>query len=119
MCSVFFFLMLPRSPSSTLFPYTTLFRSDLPTCEKPSFMQNMMQQISGNADVTTSKDGILITKHGEGTDLIDRAIANNGTLPENVQAVIHRTPPAKSVAPAPQNTEPAEATGEKKKIGIS
>src|SRR5699024_12734304 len=24
----FFFLMLPRPPSSTLFPYTTLFRSD-------------------------------------------------------------------------------------------
>ena len=94
-------------------------KKDLPTCEKPSFMQNMMQQISGNADVTTSKDGILITKHGEGTDLIDKAIANNGTLPENVQPVIQRTPPAKSVAPAPQNTEPAEATGEKKKIGIS
>src|SRR5437899_5781364 len=26
-CSVFFFLMLPRPPRSTLFPYTTLFRS--------------------------------------------------------------------------------------------
>src|SRR5206468_10708303 len=26
----FFFLMLPRPPSSTLFPYTTLFRSFLP-----------------------------------------------------------------------------------------
>src|SRR5207253_8950722 len=25
----FFFLLLPRPPSSTLFPYTTLFRSDL------------------------------------------------------------------------------------------
>src|SRR5438105_5655795 len=25
--SIFFFLMIPRHPSSTLFPYTTLFRS--------------------------------------------------------------------------------------------
>ena len=94
-------------------------KKDLPPCEKPTFMQNMMQQISGNADVTTSKDGILITKHGEGTDLIDKAIANNGTLPESIQPVIQRTPPAKSVAPASQNTEPADTTGEKKKIGIS
>src|SRR5689334_23801277 len=29
MLSVFFFLMLPRPPRSTLFPYTTLFRSTL------------------------------------------------------------------------------------------
>src|SRR5438034_5336680 len=28
-CSSFFFLMLRRPPRSTLFPYTTLFRSDL------------------------------------------------------------------------------------------
>src|SRR3712207_7457442 len=27
-CSVFFFLMIRRPPRSTLFPYTTLFRSD-------------------------------------------------------------------------------------------
>src|SRR5437763_11111134 len=27
MCFVFFFSMIPRPPSSTLFPYTTLFRS--------------------------------------------------------------------------------------------
>src|SRR5206468_12545308 len=28
----FFFLMIPRPPSSTLFPYTTLFRSPDPHC---------------------------------------------------------------------------------------
>src|SRR3712207_7417329 len=28
MCHVFFFLMIRRPPRSTLFPYTTLFRSD-------------------------------------------------------------------------------------------
>jgi outer membrane protein assembly factor BamD len=66
-------------------------KKSLPTCEKPSFMQNMMQQVTGNANVTTSHDGILITKHGEGSDLIDKAIANNGQLPEGVQPVIQRT----------------------------
>src|SRR5256885_8213967 len=30
MCSVFFFLMIRRPPRSTLFPYTTLFRSRVP-----------------------------------------------------------------------------------------
>jgi len=63
-------------------------------CAKPTFMQNMMQQISGNANVTTSNDGILITKHGEGTDLIDKAIQNNGQLPEGVQPVFQRSTPS-------------------------
>ena len=66
-------------------------KKDLPPCEKPGFMANLMQQISGSAGVTTSRDGILITRDGEGTDLIDKAISNNGELPENVQPVIQRT----------------------------
>src|SRR2546422_10668677 len=35
LCFVFFFLMIRRPPRSTLFPYTTLFRSpdDAPLCE--------------------------------------------------------------------------------------
>src|SRR2546430_12114612 len=31
-CSFFFFLMIRRPPRSTLFPYTTLFRSTPPPC---------------------------------------------------------------------------------------
>src|SRR5256885_17018440 len=31
-CLVFFFLMIRRPPRSTLFPYTTLFRSAAPCC---------------------------------------------------------------------------------------
>jgi outer membrane protein assembly factor BamD len=47
-----------------------------------SFMGNLMQQVSGRADVTVNKDGILISKDGkEGTDLIDEALRYNGTLP--------------------------------------
>ena len=89
-------------------------KKDLPPCEKPTFMQNVMQQITGSANVTTTRDGILITRDGEGTDLIDKAISNNGELPENVQPVIQRNSPTPkpmqtNVAPANQ-TRPREAT---------
>jgi outer membrane protein assembly factor BamD len=89
-------------------------RKSLPaTCEKLTFVQNVMQQISGNANVTTSHDGILITKGGEGNDLIDKAIANNGTLPEGVQPVIQRnTPRAPVTQPTPTpGTSPGTAPG--------
>jgi outer membrane protein assembly factor BamD len=80
----------------------------LPPCEKPTFMQNMMQQITGSANVTTSRDGILITRHGEGTDLIDKAIANNGALPDGAlpQPVLQTTPrtPANPVPSGTQAT---------------
>lgn len=80
-------------------------KKNLPVCEKPTFMQNVMQQISGAADVTTNRDGILITKRGEGTDLIDQAISNNGQLPENVEPVIQRSAPSRP-PPVNQNTAP-------------
>jgi outer membrane protein assembly factor BamD len=51
--------------------------------QQQSFMGNLMQQVSGRADVTVNKNGILISKDGkEGTDLIDEALRYNGTLPE-------------------------------------
>jgi outer membrane protein assembly factor BamD len=59
-------------------------KKNLPPCEKPGFVANMKQQVTGSANVTTSNDGILITRHGEGTDLIDKAIQNNGQVPEGV-----------------------------------
>jgi outer membrane protein assembly factor BamD len=47
-----------------------------------SFMGNLFQQVSGKADVTVNKNGILISKEGkEGSDLIDEALRYNGTLP--------------------------------------
>jgi len=58
------------------------------TCAKKqpqSFMGNLMQQVSGKADVTTDKDGVLISKNGkEGEDLIDEALKYNGQLPEKL-----------------------------------
>lgn len=80
-------------------------KKDLPPCEKPGFMANLVQQISGSANVTTSRDGILITRNGEGTDLIDKAISNNGELPENVQPVIQRTTPTPNVSERPRTTQ--------------
>src|SRR5437773_6769537 len=86
-------------------------KKSLPSCEKLSFMQNMMQQVTGSANVTTSHDGILITRHGEGTDLIDKAIANNGQLPEGVQPYIQRDPPKKTPQANDSNgTTPDTAT---------
>jgi outer membrane protein assembly factor BamD len=66
-----------------------------------SFMGNLMQQVSGKADVTTNKNGILISKDGkEGTDLIDEALRYNGSLPEMTtpDAPTQRTP--KTTTPA-------------------
>ena len=84
-------------------------KKDLPQCEKPGFMANMMQQITGSASVTTSHDGILITRNGEGNDLIDQAINNNGVLPEGVQPVIQRTAPARPVVPANNSSPPTNS----------
>jgi outer membrane protein assembly factor BamD len=93
-------------------------RTTMPPCEKLSFTQNMLQQITGSANVTTSHDGILITRHGDGNDLIDKALANNGTLPEGVQPVIQRTPPARPTV-QPQQTTPTDTIApDKKKVGI-
>ena len=50
--------------------------------QQQSFMGNLLQQVSGKADVSVNKDGILISKDGkEGSDLIDEALRYNGTLP--------------------------------------
>ncbi len=62
-----------------------------------SFMGNFMQQVSGRADVTVTKDGILISKEGKGgSDLIDEALRYNGQLPANT------TPDAPTQRSAPR-----------------
>jgi outer membrane protein assembly factor BamD len=76
-------------------------KKSLPPCAKPGFVENMKQQITGSANITTSNDGILITKHGEGTDLIDKAIQNNGQVPEGAAPAFRSTKPA---APANSTT---------------
>lgn len=74
-----------------------------------SFMGNLMQQVSGKADVTVNKNGILISKEGkDGSDLIDEALRYNGTLPANStpDAPTNRSPKA---APPPA-TDPKTKT---------
>lgn len=68
-------------------------RKNAPRPERPGFMGTLMQQVTGKADVTVSKNGILISKDGkEGSDLIDEALKHNGQLPATTtpQAPIQR-----------------------------
>ncbi|HYW74358.1 MAG TPA: outer membrane protein assembly factor BamD [Pyrinomonadaceae bacterium] len=81
-------------------------KKTLAPCAKPGFVGNMMQQISGNANVTTSNDGILITKHGDGTDLIDKAIQNNGQVSEGDIKVYEQNAPTDKQSNKPAVTSP-------------
>jgi outer membrane protein assembly factor BamD len=80
--------------------------------QSQSFMGNLLQQVSGKADVTTNKNGILISKDGkEGKDLIDEALRYNGTLPEltTPEAPTQRSPKPAAVStsgPAPGPAKP-------------
>src|SRR2546425_3592062 len=48
--SVFFFLMIRRPPRSTLFPYTTLFRSD----SLREWLENCLPKLSRKSDTTAA-----------------------------------------------------------------
>ena len=78
-----------------------------------SFMGNLMQQVSGRADITVNKNGILISKDGkEGTDLIDEALRYNGTLPELTTPAAPTQRTVKPVAqPSDQKTKSANGNG--------
>jgi outer membrane protein assembly factor BamD len=81
-------------------------KKTLAPCTKPGFMSNMMQEITGSAKIGTSSDGILITKHGEGTDLIDKAIQNNGQLPPGDIKVFQTRPQFDNKQSIPAKTTP-------------
>jgi outer membrane protein assembly factor BamD len=77
--------------------------------QQQSFMGNLMQQVSGKADVTVNKNGILISKDGkEGADLIDQALKYNGQLPAKLTPDAPTTAPR---APVPVESKPRNATG--------
>jgi outer membrane protein assembly factor BamD len=79
-------------------------RKNAPPPERQSFMQNLMKEVVGRADVTVNPNGILISKdRKEGTnDLIDEAIKYNGQLPNNVTPVA----PVQRRTTAPANSNP-------------
>src|SRR3712207_8672988 len=75
---LFFFLMIRRPPRSTLFPYTTLFRSSLSTgttriinaerlrikeCDRLKAMATELKKIG--ADIQELEDGLLIKGRSE------------------------------------------------------
>ncbi len=70
------------------------------------FVGNLMQQVSGKADITVNKDGVLISKDGkEGTDLIDEALKYNGQLPAKLTPDAPSTAP-RATAPVPVDSKP-------------
>jgi len=80
-------------------------RKELPRPERAGFMSNLMQQVSGRAEITVRRDGILISKDSkDGSDLIDQALKYNGQLPENITPVapVQRSTPA----PPKSNSNP-------------
>jgi len=85
-------------------------KKTLAPCLRPGFVSNMKQQITGSANIATSNDGILITKHGEGTDLIDKAIQNNGQVPEGDIKVYQTKPANFDNKPVPAKTMAAPQT---------
>ncbi|MCM3871276.1 MAG: outer membrane protein assembly factor BamD [Pyrinomonadaceae bacterium] len=93
-------------------------RKSAPPPVRPGMVGNLLQQVSGKADVTVDKNGVLISKDGKGgSDLIDEALKFNGQLPTNVtpQAPVRRDSLKPAQAnPAPrsgvQNVAPVNAT---------
>src|SRR5688572_31669929 len=61
--SLFFSLMIPRPPTSTLFPYTTLFRSLLDREEKRLFVANAQSDTVSFVDTRT--DAVTHTVRSE------------------------------------------------------
>lgn len=72
--------------------------------QQKSFMGTLMQEVSGKADVTVNKNGILISKDGkEGADLIDEALRSNGQLPA---LTTPDAPTIRSTRPEPPASDP-------------
>jgi outer membrane protein assembly factor BamD len=92
-------------------------RKNAPPPVRPGMLESVMQQVSGRADVTTDKNGVLISKDGkEGNDLIDEALKYNGQLPTNItpRAPTQLSKPKAQPNPGPragaQNVAPVNTT---------
>src|SRR5690349_23250015 len=72
----FFFLMIPRPPRSTLFPYTTLFRS-----KRPGFVYLKMMFAAGSYDADISASFPLDgDKIGSNTQRVQRSEEHTSEL---------------------------------------
>lgn len=93
-------------------------RKNVPPPVRPGMIGNLLLQVSGRADVTVDKNGVLISKDGkEGTDLIDEALKYNGQLPTNTTplAPTQRTTPK----PAPANSTPRSGSTQNVAPGVT
>jgi outer membrane assembly lipoprotein YfiO len=91
-------------------------RKNAPVPVRAGFMQKVMQEVTGRAEVSFRKDGILISKNGnEGKDLIDEALKYNGQLPEMTtpEAPVQRGTQPNNTAPGPstRNAAPTNTNG--------
>src|SRR2546426_3435410 len=55
---MFFFLMIRRPPRSTLFPYTTLFRSDVSNLDDLDRLAAQIKQEKGRLDIVFANAGV-------------------------------------------------------------
>src|SRR3712207_7980431 len=62
MIEIFFFLMIRRPPRSTLFPYTTLFRSDIRGMKLDHYFGPDRKQRAGDFTWTFGKDTFVMKK---------------------------------------------------------
>lgn len=83
-------------------------RARVPKPEKASFTQRILTEVTGSADVTVNKNGVIISKSDKGGDLIDVAIRNQGNLPETETptAPVQRRPPARPPVPSSSPATP-------------
>jgi outer membrane protein assembly factor BamD len=87
-------------------------KAKIPEPEKPGVVSKLLTEVTGYANVTVDKNGVLINKEKDKGDLLDQVIANQGVLPDNatpVTAPLNRRPPAQP-SQTPANT-PATRQG--------
>ena len=94
---VFFFLMIRRPPRSTLFPYTTLFRSGLSDNERKRIIKLMNNiKVFKIDDDIIEKYSLLANKYGERTpsiaDYMIAATAWSKNLPLLTRNIKHFKP---------------------------
>jgi outer membrane protein assembly factor BamD len=86
-------------------------KAKIPEPEKPGMVSKLLTEVTGYANVTVDKNGVLISKDKDKGDLLDQVIANQGILPDNatpVTAPLNRRAPAQ---PLQQTNPPAAPQG--------
>ena len=93
--SFFFFLMIRRPPRSTLFPYTTLFRSVADIQEAISNSTEIVNQDDATCDGVTMEVAVISTENIENTmetaSVEVHAEANDSNLPQAEPTIVCKT----------------------------